>query len=69
MKTMRKEINISERTIIKLQRLADKEGRKLKPYMERILVFHANDRYTEKQITLFDQIKTVKPKKKKGVKK
>lgn len=37
---MRKEIDLPETTINKLQKLADKDGRKLKPYMERILILH-----------------------------
>lgn len=61
---MRKEIELSDRTLIKLQRLADKEGRKLKPYMERVLIMHA-EMESEKQISLLDNIKLVQKKKKK----
>jgi len=37
---MRKDINLSEEVIKKLQKLADKDDRKLKPYMEKVLKDH-----------------------------
>ncbi len=40
---MRKEIDLSELTLKKLQKLADQDGRKLKPYLERVLILHANE--------------------------
>lgn len=39
----RKEITLEEQTIILLQFQAEKEGRKLKNYMERILIEKANE--------------------------
>jgi mRNA-degrading endonuclease RelE of RelBE toxin-antitoxin system len=42
----RKEVNLSNKTIKKLQKLADADKRKLKPYMEKVLEDHsesAND--------------------------
>jgi mRNA-degrading endonuclease RelE of RelBE toxin-antitoxin system len=38
----RKEVNLSEKTINKLQKLADKDKRKLKPYMEKVLEDHSD---------------------------
>ncbi len=38
---MRKEIELSEATIKKLERLAKMDGRKLKPYMEMVLIHHS----------------------------
>lgn len=63
---MRKEIEISERTVIKLQRLADKESRSLKSYMEITLIHHAEASDTSgKQVSLLENIKLVKRKKSK----
>lgn len=62
---MRKEINISEATIIKLQRKADKEKRSLKAQMEHILVLAANEDNFDKQVTLHENIKIVSRKKEK----
>lgn len=39
---MRKEVNLSEKTISSLQELANEEGRSLKQYMELILTKHAD---------------------------
>lgn len=39
----RKEVNLSNKTITKLQRLAEKDKRKLKPYMEKVLDEHATN--------------------------
>lgn len=38
----RKEVNLNKETLKKLQKKADKNKRKLKPYMEIILEKHAN---------------------------
>ena len=37
----RKEVNLSNKTIKKLQKLADADKRKLKPYMEKVLEDHS----------------------------
>ena len=39
----RKEINLSPKTIKRLQKLADADKRKLKPYMEKILENHSTN--------------------------
>jgi len=38
----RKEVNLSDKTIKRLQKLADKDKRKLKPYMEKVLDDHSH---------------------------
>ena len=40
--TFRKEVHLTKEVIESLQRKADKDGRSLKSYMERILIDHAN---------------------------
>lgn len=38
----RKEVNLSKKTLKKLQKLADEDKRKLKPFMEKILEDYAD---------------------------
>jgi mRNA-degrading endonuclease RelE of RelBE toxin-antitoxin system len=40
----RKEVDLSDKTIKRLQKLADKDKRKLKPYMEKVLDEHSDDK-------------------------
>lgn len=49
---VRKEIHLSNTTVKMLQHLADKEGRKLKPYMERVLVMHAFEKEAFKKLPI-----------------
>lgn len=39
---VRKNIDLSQQAVKKLQKLADKDRRKLKPYMEKVLEDHAD---------------------------
>jgi hypothetical protein len=41
-KKVRKDVDLDPSTIVKLQKLADKDQRKLKPYMEKVLNDHSN---------------------------
>lgn len=41
---MRKEVNLGDDIIAKLEKKAKKEKRKLKPYMEIVLTEHANEK-------------------------
>lgn len=61
---MRKEVELNEQTIIRLQRIADKEKRSLKAQMELILNSEALKTETDKQIDLTENIKIVSRKKK-----
>lgn len=45
-KKIRKDIDLTPKTIKKLQKLADADKRKLKPYMEKVLEDHSESQCT-----------------------
>ena len=51
MKNQRKEVVLDQKTIKALEKLAKADNRKLKPYMEKVLIEHA-DNNSKKQESL-----------------
>jgi hypothetical protein len=49
---MRKEVNLDAKTIKALEKLAKTDNRKLKPYMEKVLIEHADKNSNPKKASL-----------------